>query len=380
MPITRRNLLHGIAAGTVVAAGAGSVAALAADALPHSLPNPPPPGPTLLNRNENPYGPSEKVLAVIRGAASVSGRYPRGEYDVLRNTLAGLHKVKPEQVVLGVGSSEILRMAGAAYLGPNEKLLVPDPTYPSLANYAEANGVPVVKIPLTRTSEHDTEVMLAKVDSTTALVYLCNPNNPTGTLTPRKNLESLISKLPAEVMILVDEAYHHYVSATAAYRSFLDFPLGDPRIIVARTFSKIYGLAGLRIGYSVSSKEVAARLSALRLQNGVTTPSVKAAIAALEDTAYVRLAAKRNSDDRQEFMNQVNARMLRVIDSHANFVLLNPLRPVSEVLPHLEKNNVLVAPPIPAMDKYIRVSLGTPAEMQEFWRVWDLMPPGKMAM
>jgi len=380
MPITRRNLLHGIAAGTVVAAGARPVAAFAAGALPQPLPNPLAPGPTLLNRNENPYGPSEKVLAVIREAASVSSRYPRSEYDVLRNMLAGLHKVKPEQIVLGVGSSEILRMAGAAYLGPNEKLLVPDPTYPSLANYAEANGVPVVKIPLTRTSEHDTEVMLAKVDSTTALVYLCNPNNPTGTLTPRKNLESLISKLPAEIMILVDEAYHHYVSATAAYRSFLDFPLGDPRIIVARTFSKIYGLAGLRIGYSVSSKEVAARLSALRLQNGVTTISVKAATAALEDTAYIRLAAKRNSDDRQEFMNQVNARMLRVIDSHANFVLLNPLRPVSEVLPHLEKNNVLVAPPIPAMDKYIRVSLGTPAEMQEFWRVWDLMPPGKMAM
>src|SRR5467141_3102725 len=380
MPITRRNLLHGIAAGTVVAAGARPVAAFAAGALPQPLPNPLAPGPTLLNRNENAYGPSEKGLAVIREAASVSSRYPRSEYDVLRNMLAGLHKVKPEQIVLGVGSSEILRMAGAAYLGPNEKLLVPDPTYPSLPNYAEANGVPVVKIPLTRTSEHDTEVMLAKVDSTTALVYVCNPNNPTGTLTPRKNLESLISKLPAEVMILVDEAYHHYVSATAAYRSFLDFPLGDPRIIVARTFSKIYGLAGLRIGYSVSSKEVAARLSALRLQNGVTTPSVKAAIAALEDTAYVRLAAKRNSDDRQEFMNQVNARMLRVIDSHANFVLLNPLRPVSEVLPHLEKNNVLVAPPIPAMDKYIRVSLGTPAEMQEFWRVWDLMPPSKMAM
>ncbi len=380
MPITRRNLLHGIAAGTVVAAGARPVAAFAAGALPQPLPNPLAPGPTLLNRNENPYGPSEKVLAVIRGAASVSSRYPRSEYDVLRNMLAGLHKVKPEQIVLGVGSSEILRMAGAAYLGPNEKLLVPDPTYPSLANYAEANGVPVVKIPLTRTSEHDTEVMLAKVDSTTALVYLCNPNNPTGTLTPRENLESLISKLPAEIMILVDEAYHHYVSATAAYRSFLDFPLGDPRIIVARTFSKIYGLAGLRIGYSVSSKEVAARLSALRLQNGVTTISVKAATAALEDTAYIRLAAKRNSDDRQEFMNQVNARMLRAIDSHANFVLLNPLRPVSEVLPHLEKNNVLVAPPIPAMDKYIRVSLGTPAEMQEFWRVWDLMPPSKMAM
>ncbi len=294
--------------------------------------------------------------------------------------LADLHRVKPEQIVLGVGSSEILRMAGATCLGPNKKLLVPDPTYPFLGNYAEANGVPVVKIPLTRTSEHDTDAMLAKADSTMGLVYLCNPNNPTGTPTPRKNLESFVSKLPAEAMILVDEAYHHYVSATAAYRSFLDFPLGDPRIIVTRTFSKIYVLAGLRIGYSVSSKEVAAHLSVLRLQNGVTTPSVKAAIAALEDTAYVRLAAKRNSDDRQEFMNQVNARMLRAIDSHANFVLLNPLRPISEVLPHLEKNNVLVAAAIPAMDKHIRVSLGTPSEMQEFWRVWDLMPPGKMAM
>lgn len=119
----------------------------------------------------------------------------------------------------------------------------------------------------------------------------------------------------------------------------LDYPLDDPRVVVVRTFSKIYGLAGLRIGYSVSSKEVAGRLSALRLQNGVTIVSVKAAMAALEDTAYLRMAAKRNADDRQEFMNQVNARMLRAIDSHANFVLLNPLRPVSEVLLYLEKND-----------------------------------------
>jgi histidinol-phosphate aminotransferase len=372
--------LQGIAAGTALATGARPVAAFAAE-LPQPFPGVPATGPTLLNRNENAYGPSEKVLAVIREAATSSSRYPRGEYDALRAMLADLHQVKLEQIVLGVGSSEILRLAGAAFLGPNKKLLVPNPTYPALGNFAETNGVPIVRIPLTRTSEHDTDAMIAKADSSIGLVYICNPNNPTGSLTARKNLEFLISKLPSEAMILIDEAYHHYVSATAAYRSFLNVPLDDPRIIVARTFSKIYGLAGLRIGYSVSSKEVAARLSALRLQNGVTILSVKAATVALEDTAYVRMAAKRNSDDRQEFMNQINARMLRAVDSHANFVLLNPLRPVSEVLPHLEKNNVLVAPPIPAMDKYIRVSLGTPAEMQEFWRVWDLMPStGKMAM
>ena len=381
MPMTRRNLLHGIAAaGTVIAAGARPVAAFAPSGLEQPLPGAPVSGPVLLNRNENAYGPSEKVQAVIREASAVSCRYPRGEYDALRMMLAELHKVKPEQIVLGSGSSEILRMAGAAYLGPNKKLVLPNPTYPSLGNYAEANDIQVVRIPLTKTQEHDTEAMLARVDSSTGLVYVCNPNNPTGTLTPRKNIESLISKLPADVMILIDEAYHHFVSATSAYRSFLDYPLDDSRVIVARTFSKIYGLAGLRAGYSVSSKEVASRLSAFRLQNGVTIVSVKAAMAALDDTAYVRMAAKRNADDRQEFMNQVNARMLRAIDSHANFVLLNPLRPVSEVLPHLEKNGVLVAPPIPAMEKYIRVSLGTPAEMREFWRVWDLMPAGNMAM
>lgn len=381
MSISRRNLLHGIAAaGAAVATGVRAVAAFGPNGPRWPLPGGPGSGPVLLNRNENAYGPSERVQAVIREAAAVSNRYPRGEYDALRKMLAELHKVKPEQIVLGAGSSEILRMAAAAYLGPNKKLLVPNPTYPFLANYAEANGVSVARVPLTRMQEHDTDALLAKADSAAALVYICNPNNPTGTLTPRKNLESLISKLPANVMILIDEAYHHFVSDTAAYRSFLEHPLDDPRIIVARTFSKIYGLAGLRIGYAVSSKEAAARLSALRLQNGVTIVSVMAAIAALDDTAYVQMAAKRNSDDRQEFMNQVNARMLRAVDSHANFVLLNPLRPVSEVIPHLEKYNVLVAPPIPAMEKYIRVSLGTPAEMREFWRVWDLMPAGKMEM
>ena|SRR5712672_777544 len=381
MAITRRNLLRGItAASTILAAGSRPLGALASRNKNESLPAGLIPVPVLLNRNENAYGPSEKVLSVIRESASVSNRYQRGEYDTLRKLLADLHRVNPDQIVLGAGSSEILRISGAAFLGPNKRLLVPHPTYPLLSANAEANGIPVLRVPLTKTQEHDTDAMFAQSGSATGLVYICNPNNPTGTLTPRKNIESFINKLPSNVMILIDEAYHHYVSATAAYRSFLDYPLGDPRIVVARTFSKIHGLAGLRVGYAVSTKEVASRLSARCLQNGVGILSVRAAIAALEDTAYVRMAAKRNSDDRQEFMNQVNARMLRAVDSHANFVLMNPLRPVSEVIPHLEKNNVLVAPAIPAMDKYIRVSLGTPAEMKEFWRVWDLMPAGKMAM
>src|SRR5258708_3851540 len=132
--------------------------------------------------------------------------------------------------------------------------------------------------------------------------------------------------------------------------------------MVARTFSKIHGLAGMRIGYVVAPADIARRLSTDRLRLGVSIVSAKAAAAALDDSEYVRMAAKRNANDRQEFMNQVNARMLRALDSHTNFVMLNPLRPADEVFDHLKRNNILVAPPVPAMNKYIRVSLGTPQE------------------
>ena len=137
----------------------------------------------------------------------------------------------------------------------------------------------------------------------------------------------------------------------------------------------------MRIGYAVGAPDLLHRLSASQLRYGISVISAKAAAAALDDDDYVHTAIKRNSDDRQEFMNQVNIRMLRALDSHANFAMMDPLRPVDMVLDHLKKNNVLVAPRIPAMEKYIRVSFGTPHEMQEFWRVIDLLPPtGKMAM
>ena len=373
MPITRRNMLQAIAAGTVAAV------------LQHGGDNPtlqgaPVSGPILLNRNENPYGASEKVQAVIRDAAAASHLYPRAEYDSLRKMLADQHKVTPEQIVLGAGSTEILRIAGSAFLRPGKKLIVASPTYSSLANFAEANGVEAVEIPLTKTYEHDLDGMLARANASTGLVYICNPNNPTGTLTPRRSIEAFISKLPSNVMLLIDEAYHHFVGGTSSYQSFLDHPFDHPRLIVSRTFSKIYGLAGMRVGYSVSSKEVASRLSSLRLPFGLSIVSLKAAMAAMLDTSYLRMAVERNANDRQEFFNQVNARMLRALDSHANFVLMNAMRPVKEALAHLEKNNILIAPAIPLMERYIRVSLGTAAEMQEFWRVWDLMPVGAMAM
>jgi histidinol-phosphate aminotransferase len=381
MPVSRRKLLRQIGVGafvgaaapalrgfTRVAGGTGPRVATAED-------------PVLLYRNENPYGASEKVLAVLRESVTSSNRYPRTEYDTLTAKLAALHKVKPEQIVLACGSGEILAMAALAYLKTGKKLVQAVPTFPSLGKLAQAAGVEVASVPLNKRYEHDLGSMLDAARTSTGLVYIVNPNNPTGTITPRKDIEAFIAKLPADVTVLIDEAYHHFVTPNAAYESFLDRHYDDPRIIVSRTFSKIYGLAGMRIGYAVTSPEMAKRLPAGFPNWSVSVVSARAASAALDDAEYVRVGIKRNTDDRQEFLNQVNERMLRAIDSQTNFVMVNPMRPPDEVIEHLKKNHILIGPKYPVLDKYIRVSLGTPEEMQAFWRAWDLMPPtGKMAM
>lgn len=393
MAISRRNFFRNLGAGAIVGAAAPALRglpiaaatelALWGNSVSAELPAP---GatvaePILLYRNENPYGPSEKVLAVLRDSASVANRYPRTEYDTLIDKLAALHHVKREQIVLGCGSGEILCMAAMAYLKPGKKLVEAAPTFPALGKLAQTTGIEVADVPLNKRYEHDLSAMLDHAGSSTGLVYIVNPNNPTGSLTPRKDIDAFISKLPATTTILVDEAYHHFATPGGTYESFLDRPIDDPRLIVARTFSKIYALAGMRIGYAVASPENTKRLATGFPGWSVSVVSARAASAALEDVEYVRLGVKRNADDRQEFMNQVNARMLRAIDSQTNFIMLNPMRPPEQVIDHLKKHNILIGPRYPVLDKYIRVSLGTPPEMQEFWRVWDLMPPAsKMSM
>jgi histidinol-phosphate aminotransferase len=222
--------------------------------------------------------------------------------------------------------------------------------------------------------------MLAHADASTGLIYVCNPNNPTGTLTPRRDLDAFIRRLPATITVLIDEAYHDYVGESSDYASFIDRPVDDGRVIVARSCSKIHALAGLRIGYAIAAPQTVRLLDAHRLTDGLNAVAVATALAALDDVEHVRVSAARNTDDRQEFFNQANARMLRWIDSRANFVLLHAAAPAVDVIEHFRKHEVLVGAPVPGFEKSIRVSLGTPAEMQEFWRLWDAMPGHPMSM
>jgi histidinol-phosphate aminotransferase len=386
MPLSRRNLLRNLGVGAVVGAAAPALrgfplapateAALWGNSAPVARPGVATAAdPILLYRNENPYGPSEKVLTVLRESAASGNRYPRSEYDTLGDKLAALHKVKREQIVLGCGSGEILCMAAMAFLKPGKKLVEAAPTFPALGKLAQTAGIEVADVPLNTKYEHDLSTMLDRASSSAGLVYIVNPDNPTGSLTPRKDLEAFLAKLPANIPVLMDEAYHHFATPGGAYESFLDHPINDPRLIVARTFSKIYGLAGMRIGYAVATPEMIKRISAGFPGWSVSIVSARAASAALDDVDYVRLGVKRNADDRQEFMTQAHARKLQPIDSQTNFVMFDPLRSNDLVIEHLKKHNILIGPKYPALAKYVRVSLGTPPEMQEFWRVWDLLPP-----
>jgi len=256
------------------------------------------------------------------------------------------------------------------------------PTFDVMGDAALRVGAEVVAVPLKKDYSHDLEVMLERSDASTGLIYLCNPNNPTGTLTHRRDLEIFIRRLPARISVLIDEAYHHYVGESSDYASFIDRPIDDDRVIVARTFSKIYGLAGLRIGYAIAAPQTSRLLAAHQLPDdlNLNVVAATAAVAALGDVDHVRVSANRNTDDRQEFFNQANARMLRWIDSRTNFVLLHVARPAVDVIEHFHKHAILVGRLIPAFEKSIRVSLGTPAEMREFWRVWDMMAAHQMSM
>jgi histidinol-phosphate aminotransferase len=369
MNFSRRNLLHAMGVGAIGSAlrfpdqfilQLRAVQSSKADAV------------ILLNNNENPYGPSEKTITAMHGALSRGNRYPDQQRDDLIQQLASFHRVKAEQVVLGCGSTEILRAAVDAFLSRSNRLLIALPTFEAIADYARAAGAEIVPVPLNRSFAHDLPAMLAKVNKSASLIYICNPNNPTATLTPRGEIEAFLSKLPGSAYVLIDEAYHDFAESSAVYRSFIQQPFDDSRVIVLRTFSKIYGLAGIRLGYGIASPGTANKLRVHLTQDNVSVVAAIAGSAALHDHTAVAAAIKQNADDRQEFFNSAQGRALKPIPSHTNFYMMDITVPAQTAIEHFKKHRILVGRPFPPMDTFLRVSLGRPEEMLEFWRVWDL--------
>src|SRR5579862_1178151 len=333
-----------------------------------------------LESNENVYGPTAKVAAAINSATHLVNRYPYPKYEEVTERIAAFHKVKPEQILFACGSTELLRVAACAFLGPGRQLIQASPTFEAPAEYAKSQSSEVVGVPLNRTFAHDLDAMQARVGASTGLIYICNPNNPTASITPRDDIETFIRRLPGTVRVVIDEAYHDYSTKSALYSSFIDRPIEDERVIVTRTFSKVYGLAGLRLGYAVAAPTVIEELRKFITHGSLNAIVAEVAGIALSDTAGVAEFVRRNVSDRQEFINSAGVRMLMPIDSQTNFVMMNVQHPAGPVVEHFRMNKILIGRFFPPMDEYIRVSLGTRDDMKAFWQAWDLIPWSKKFM
>jgi len=368
--LTRRSFFKAAGLGAAVAASASFPKELLAWSEPSRAHQPG--GPLLLNSNENAYGPFPSVLGLANPFQDVN-RYPDHHSDLLSERLAAMHKVGIEQVVTGCGSTEVLRMCANAFTGPGRKVIMAAPTFEAIGAYCSVVHADVIKVPLTAKFTHDLGAMLRAAGPDTGLVYICNPNNPTANLTPRRDLEDFIGKLPKNTYVLMDEAYHDFVGANPDYVSFLERPLNDHRVVVARTFSKIYGLAGMRCGYGIGAKNTITQMRQHRLQDSLNILVTRCALTSLDDSGAHQMAQQRNAADRDEFFRQAAARKLAAIPSSTNFVMMNANRPIRTLIDYFDRNNISIGRPFPPMDTYARISLGKPEEMKEFWRVWDLL-------
>lgn len=368
--LSRRSFFKTASMGAAMAATASFPSELLSWAEPQRTPQPG--GPILLNSNENAYGPFPSVLA-MKNPFLDANRYPDRGYDGLLDRVAALHKVKPDQVLLGAGSTEILKVAASALTGPGKKLVMATPTFEAIGSYGEAVKAEVIKVPLASSYAHQLWQMAEAVGKNGGLIYICNPNNPTASLTPRRSLENFIRDLPENVYVLMDEAYHDFVPVSADYISFLHTPVDPDRVIVARTFSKIYGMAGLRLGYGIASARTIKMLAPHKLEDSTNILALRAALTSLDHDDEHQIAVQRNGFDRDAFMLQARQRKLEIIPSWTNFVMIDSKRPVRTVIDHFKKNNIRIGRPFPPMDTFARISLGKPEEMKAFWQVWDKM-------
>ncbi len=374
MSLSRRSFLTSVGAGTAAAAlqipfTGASIAVARTTSISRS-------GKTgvRLDSNENAYGLAPRVKQAIQEAIGQAHRYPDAARREFSDLVAQKHRVSTEQVLIGCGSVELLQAAARALTGPKKKVVLASPTFEVIGRAAEALGAQVVRVPLTKDFAHDVSAMREQLGEDTGLVYICNPNNPTASLTPRKDLDAFISKLPSQTYVLIDEAYHHYATDSRDYVSFLDRPSDTDRVIVLRTFSKIYALAGMRLGYGIGPRgAIESMRQAVGLENG-NIAVLRGAVAALEDDGTMQLSVRRNAADRAEFMKQAHLRKLSPIPSYANFAMMDIGRPVPEVIEQFKKKGVHVGRPFPPLDTHLRVTFGRPEDMKAFWAAWDQLP------
>jgi histidinol-phosphate aminotransferase len=327
-----------------------------------------PPRPLLLHNNENPLGPGESVLDAVRGAlgqGGPAGRYPYDLVPDLHRAIAEKFGVSPENVVTGCGSTQVLREAVQMFTSPARPMVAGQLTYEECAGYADLVGTPVRAIPLDGALQLDLGAM-AEAAKGAGMVFLNNPNNPTASLLSGDAVDAFIERVHSaapDAMVLIDEAYHDYVT-DPSHRTQIPRAVKDPRVVVARTFSKAHGMAGMRIGYAIGHPETIKRL-AWEGPNALNVAAIVAATASIKDQARLEREKARNTEARQYTIDWFSRAGFTGTDSQTNFVFIDIKRPAKAFRDACREQGVLVARDFPPLEKsHVRISIGTLDEMK----------------
>jgi histidinol-phosphate aminotransferase len=324
------------------------------------------PGVIRIDSNENPNGPGERVYAVIRRHLGESNRYPVRSEDDLAAAIAKTHGIRPDNVILGSGSGELLRAAVSAFGSPSRAVVSPDPTFEACASWAKFIGVPVIAPRVDAALRLDLGAM-ADAGRGAGLSYLCNPNNPTATVHSAADVGAyveLVGRRSPETTILIDEAYHEYVDEPS-YATAIPLALANPRVVVTRTFSKVFGMAGLRAGYAVGQPDTLARMAAWLLGSNISQLSLVAATTAVGDAPHITAEQGRNRATRAYTRKFFENAGFQVARSDANFLMVDIRRDAKQFKLDALKHNVAVGRQFPSLPTWVRVSVGTMAEMRK---------------
>ncbi len=335
---------------------------------------PVPKGAIMIDSNENPLGPSQSAREALSDVIPQGGRYLDHLTEELVHTFAQQEGLKPEWVVAFPGSSPPLRFAVVAFTSPKKSYVTADPGYEAGMFAATASQARVVKVPMTKTHAHDVKAMLAAAPDA-GVFYVCNPNNPTGTLTPRADVEYLVENKPQGSIVLVDEAYIHFCDAP----STLDLVKAGKDVVVLRTFSKTYGMAGLRCGFVIARPDLLGKIMDSAGWNFMPITAVAAATASLKDPQLVPDRKRINASVRQDTFQWLDRNGYSYIPSESNCFLLDTKRSGKEVIDAMAKQNVFIGRIWPVMPTCARITVGTHEEMQQFQSAFQKVMRGTAA-
>jgi histidinol-phosphate aminotransferase len=320
-----------------------------------------PPGSVVINANENPMGPSEGALAAITAAAKTGGRYDaNGGVDRLVQTISSQTGVPADHIAIYAGSSEPLQYTVMAFTSPTKGYVTADPSYESGTWAASTMGAKITKVLLTPNHAHDLKAMVV-ADPNAGLIYICNPNNPTGTVTPREDILWAADNKPKGAILLVDEAYIHLSDE----QSVLDLVKADKDVIILRTFSKVYGMAGIRAGIAMGRPDLLEKLKQYG-QNFMPVTAVAAATASLEDPMLVPTRKKIIANTRNNTFAWLTANNYKFVPSVSNCFMIDTGRDGKEIIAALAAKNVYIGRTWPVWPNHVRITVGTPEEMAKF--------------